>query len=565
VESSSQAQFSTAFEHLISDSMPGPMDAFLQAGSWPSQWVPRAPPTPDRTTTKDGRPLSTKPSAIHQRKVRAIKKKRNIFLLPQAVVINLDDSDSEEAKRLSTAKKPKTCANREPVAAFISSGKNKNGQTVGSRLWSPQERHFVVEEMTAYCNSFQGDVKPDESRFYAVVAKKLRAKWPVIFGVGAPGKAAGITRQDVRLIVTAAHKAHEVDKRGRPPALAPFLVSMIVLALSSVVQSKTTLFSLALLQHVALAMIVYKGYGHLLTQEPDRKKGRFVAGREWLRRVLRTNRWTSVRPQGDTRKVPADWKSKCADMKLRLAYFVWMHDVPQELVVNPDHTGVRHHQAKGKMWVTAQQRADKDYSVQNHGQKGQFTCLPATAASGAVLKSQLVFLGKTDGSLPRYNGMQYVLSRKGPNSKGHTSACFKPLFHGVDSENPIPNIGSLCVTNNHWSDNVTSQAWVVDIFIPYYIQVCARLHLVVNVQVAVLILDCWWGWLGAFITWLKDTYPFIKLVYVPAACTPKGQPMDAGTSLTTASHPDVWLPQGSLPRPRAGVVSGTASGPRVTL
>ncbi len=46
------------------------------------------------------------------------------------------------------------------------------------------------------------------------------------------------------------------------------------------------------------------------------------------------------------------------------------------------------------MWVTEQQRNDKDFSVQDHGDKGQFTALPATAASGAVLKSQLVSKAK---------------------------------------------------------------------------------------------------------------------------------------------------------------------------
>ena len=47
-----------------------------------------------------------------------------------------------------------------------------------------------------------------------------------------------------------------------------------------------------------------------------------------------------------------------------------------------------------------------------------------------------------------------------------------------------------------------------------------------------------WGWLegkGAktrppakFVSWLRENYPWIRLNYVPAGCTPKAQPMDAG-------------------------------------
>ena len=44
-----------------------------------------------------------------------------------------------------------------------------------------------------------------------------------------------------------------------------------------------------------------------------------------------------------------------------------------------------------------------------------------------------------------------------------------------------------------------------------------------------LIVDCWWGWLDAdFLHWLKATYPWIRLIFVPPSCTPIGQPMDAG-------------------------------------
>jgi hypothetical protein len=48
-------------------------------------------------------------------------------------------------------------------------------------------------------------------------------------------------------------------------------------------------------------------------------------------------------------------------------------------------------------------------------------------------------------------------------------------------------------------------------------------------QVCVLIVDVWYGWLDAgFKTWLSATYSWIRLLFVPARCTPVAQPMDRG-------------------------------------
>ena len=43
------------------------------------------------------------------------------------------------------------------------------------------------------------------------------------------------------------------------------------------------------------------------------------------------------------------------------------------------------------------------------------------------------------------------------------------------------------------------------------------------------VVDVWWGWLDAgFRAWLKEKYPWIRLVYVPGNCTSVAQPLDAG-------------------------------------
>ena len=72
-------------------------------------------------------------------------------------------------------------------------------------------------------------------------------------------------------------------------------------------------------------------------------------------------------------------------MVLRLAYFVLVHSIPHELCLNGDHTGIMFTLAKGKMWITKAMHESKDKSVNNHGEKRQFTVLATTSAAGQML------------------------------------------------------------------------------------------------------------------------------------------------------------------------------------
>ena len=75
-----------------------------------------------------------------------------------------------------------------------------------------------------------------------------------------------------------------------------------------------------------------------------------------------------------------------------------------------------------------------------------------------------------------------------------------------------------------------------DIAVPYFRRTIAAMRAAnpnsckpFKVQICILIVDVWWGWLcSEFRDWLRHDYPWIKLLYVPARCTPKAQPMDAG-------------------------------------
>jgi hypothetical protein len=93
----------------------------------------------------------------------------------------------------------------------------------------------------------------------------------------------------------------------------------------------------------------------------------------------------------------------------------------------------------------------------------------------------------------------------------------------------------VCGSSNHWSDDVTSIAWVEDIFVPYIKEAIEDLRqsgidvLPFGDQKAVLIVDTWWGWLHPkFREHLCTRRPWIRLVFVPGRCTPKFQPLDLG-------------------------------------
>jgi hypothetical protein len=106
--------------------------------------------------------------------------------------------------------------------------------------------------------------------------------------------------------------------------------------------------------------------------------------------------------------------------------------------------------------------------------------------------------GGTSRSLP--GSAHYKVTHSGMTSKGTMSACF--ILGQVYAI--FENIASFCTTANHWSDNITSIAYVKDVAVPYFRDKIAELRAVdtssckaFGEQVCVLIVDCWWGWLDA--------------------------------------------------------------------
>jgi hypothetical protein len=265
-------------------------------------------------------------------------------------------------------------------------------------------------------------------------------------------------------------------------------------------------------------------------------------------------------------------------MVLRVAFLVHMFAIPAFLIFNTDHTGVHFVQHKGTGWHPP---GEDDAKVQGFGDMRQFTLLATTSMLGDMAPHQIVFEGSTARCLPQFanvtwrqssdlgsgtttkmeKGQEISISKafKGNMVMDHggcagkrvvsyvpvatTSSALPVASSDADEDGQwapssliIEGIGSACATHNHWSNYCTSMAFIKDVFAPY---VKAKIEAArakdprvckpFGEQKVLLVFDVWWGWTdAAFRAWLKENYPWIKTGYVPAACTPVGQPMDAG-------------------------------------
>ena len=246
----------------------------------------------------------------------------------------------------------------------------------GQRIFSDTEKQLVVDLF-----SWMGKRQAFGTVTGAQLAPELQRRHPALFGPGTPGLPKGITRQAVDRIISRISQAGTPDNRGRLPVLPETVVCAIIATFASILAARSTVVSAPMLQPVAIGVIIASGYGSLI-KEGQNRRGVFCCGLHFIRGIMRDRGWTCVKPQADTRKLPSDWRSLRWAMVLRLAYFVFVHEIPGCLVINADHTGIMFTQIKGRMWITKEQKDAKDKSVQGHSDKRQFTLLATTSAAG---------------------------------------------------------------------------------------------------------------------------------------------------------------------------------------
>ena len=84
--------------------------------------------------------------------------------------------------------------------------------------------------------------------------------------------------------------------------------------------------------------MIHEGYRHLLRDPEQHQRGLFCLSKGWLTAYLRFDKWRAKGAYGDARKLFENWKQQGIDMRDCVAILVYKYKIPEELVINADHT-----------------------------------------------------------------------------------------------------------------------------------------------------------------------------------------------------------------------------------
>ncbi|GAQ88167.1 hypothetical protein KFL_004060010 [Klebsormidium nitens] len=206
--------------------------------------------------------------------------------------------------------------------------------------------------------------------------------------------------------------------------------------------------------------------------------------------------WTWRRATTAASKLPDDWEQQGDDMAFRIAAICYKDNIPPELVVNSDQTGVH---LRPSSDLTYEQKNVKEVKILGKEDKRQITCVVSSSAGGEVLPLQCVFEGKTSAVEPQ--GVEATIAK----AKGFD------LTHSA----------------NHWSNQETSMWFVERVLVPWHAKKCAELGRNALVQKMIWLVDCWKVHKSAeFLGNMAERFPLVKVLFVPANCTGKLQPAD---------------------------------------
>ena len=167
---------------------------------------------------------------------------------------------------------------------------------------------------------------------------------------------------------------------------------------------------------------------------------------------------------------------------------VQMEDIPKDLVLNWDHTGVNI--VPGLSWamdLKGQQRVE----IAAMNDKRQMTLVVCGSLSGYVLPFQLIYQGKTAASIPKVN---------------------------------FPKEWLVTTMEKHWSNEEKTKEYIELIILPYIEMKRKELDLPTTFPVLVLF-DAFKGQITESVYKLLESNA-IYAVSIPANCTDRLQPMD---------------------------------------
>ena len=175
--------------------------------------------------------------------------------------------------------------------------------------------------------------------------------------------------------------------------------------------------------------------------------------------------------------------------------------------VNSDQTGYTYSQPGVSTYDSI---GTNQVAIVGKEDKRAFTIMAGVSMGGEVLPFQIMYSGKTDGSLPNINDLTSKF--KDMNSEA------KRLRFRFESTG---------IPANHWSNLNTMKSYVKNVLNVYFDE--QRTILKRKSQVFIWTIDCWSVHRSQeFRNWIRENCPWILVRYVPGGCTGIFQPCDVG-------------------------------------
>jgi hypothetical protein len=226
--------------------------------------------------------------------------------------------------------------------------------------------------------------------------------------------------------------------------------------------------------------------------------GHISCTHEWAKGLLKRMGYVKRRANTKSKISVEKFEALKAQFNFDIQVIAEMEDVPNELVINWDHTGINY--VPTSSWTMAEQGSSR-VEIVGLGDKRQITAVLACSLSGDFLPPQIIYSGKTPKCLP--------------------SVSYPSNWH-------------ITYTNNHWANEKTTIDHINNVLLPYINEVRRKLSLSSN-HTALVIFDRFKGQCtSTVLQLLSDNH--IQIAIVPANLTDRLQPLDISVNKAVKEH-----------------------------
>ena len=226
--------------------------------------------------------------------------------------------------------------------------------------------------------------------------------------------------------------------------------------------------------------------------------GHITCNRPWAKALLRRMGYVKRRANTKSKVSVERFELLKAQFNFDIKVITEMEEVPDELIINWDHTGINY--VPTSNWTMAEEGPSR-VEIVGLGDKRQITAVLACSLSGDFLPPQVIYSGKTPKCLP--------------------SVSYPSNWH-------------ITYTENHWANEKTTIDYIHKILLPYINNVRQSLSLSSN-HTALVIFDRFKGQCtSTVLQLLSDNH--IEIAIVPANLTDRLQPLDISVNKSVKEH-----------------------------